>query len=471
MNDHLKPTNRLAVPLRWAAVCCMAGVAMAGCGGSDNSSAPPGGSGASGSGGGSKTRIVYWVTPEVKGVKGMEDRTAEYGDFEKLQAEEYMKAHPDVSIEVQSLSSEDLVKKVRTSIASGSPPDVLKDFLGRTAGYAHEDLVEDLAADLSAEEKKDYDPFFTELYTVKGKLHALPMYAWAGHIVANRAVWEAAGKADLLPKEDDGSWTFEQFLAAMRAVAQKGKVWPWWAQFSSEQGDYCNYGFFWGKGAFLYAPGDYSKVTLNRPEGVAALQLLVDMSREELIPPGSTTMAYAELENMIGKGQVAAWGDSLYSFQRVETAKKENKISVDVKLQVLQFPHEGNRKNPLPVGPTGLAVFKQKDPTRRKAAVDFARWLNEPRWQEIVCGNTRQFPTRKSVKNPLAGDKSYALVQKWMNENGKVDLGLTSPAYYKVRVSTVPHFQAAILGQKTASQALADLEKEANEILTREAGR
>ncbi len=53
-----------------------------------------------------------------------------------------------------------------------------------------------------------------------------------------------------------------------------------------------------------------------------------------------------------------------------------------------------------------------------------------------------------------------------MSENGLVDLGLASPAYYKVRVAAVPHFQAAILGEKTPAEALADFEAEANSIIS-----
>ena len=69
--------------------------------------------------------LVYWVTPEIKDVAGMEDQTKEFGDYEKIQAAEYMKLHPNITIDVQSLSAEDLTKKVTAAIASGTPPDLL----------------------------------------------------------------------------------------------------------------------------------------------------------------------------------------------------------------------------------------------------------------------------------------------------------------------------------------------------------
>lgn len=445
-----------------ASLLLVSSLLLAGCGGGSDSSK----GGASTSNG--KIRLTYWVTPEVKEVPGMEAQTPEFGDYERILAKQYMEKHPDVEIEVQALASEELTKKVTTSIAAGSPPDLLKDFLGRTSGYAYQSLLEDFTEALPAEEKADYDPFYLDLYTINGRLHGLPVYAWATHIVLNRAAWESAGKADLLPAEDgNGDWTYDQFLAAMRAIAKPGKVWPWWAQFASEQGDYTNHGFFWGRGAFMYQPGDYSRVTLNTPAGAESLQMLVDMSKEGLLPPGSTTMAQSELENMIGRGQSAAWGDSLFAFLRMQIAKREGRISVPLKLQIAQFPHLPGKKTPLPVGPTGIVVFKQADSRKREAAMELARWLNQPKFQGMACQTVRQFPTRKSTAGTLKADKNYRLVQKWLAENGKVDMGLTSPNYYKVRVAAVPHFQAAILGQKSPQQALQDFETEANAIIKR----
>lgn len=409
--------------------------------------------------------LVYWVTPEIKDVVGMEDTTKEFGDYEKIQAAEYMKLHPNIVIDVQSLSAEDLTKKVTAAIASGTPPDLLKDYVGRTSGYAYQGLLEDFLPVLPKQELDDYDPSYIKMYTINGQLHGLPLYAWTVHLVVNRAIWESAGKADLLPKEGEGSWTYTQFTAAMQAVAQPGKVWPWWGQFASEQGDYCNYGFLWGKGAFVYNAGDYSKVVANTPAGVAGLTFLADMAKNEIMEPGSTTIALSERDNMVGKGQAAAWCDSLYAFQWVPQAEKEGKFSVPVKLQVLQFPHEEGLKSPMPVGPTGFVVFKQTDPDKRTAAMDFARWLNTPEFQRVNAANAKQFPTRKSTGNPLENDANYKMVQGWMAENGLVDLGLASPVYYKVRVAAVPHLQAAILGEKTPAEALKDFENDANAII------
>ena len=53
-----------------------------------------------------------------------------------------------------------------------------------------------------------------ESQLISRKLHGLPSFSFTVHLVANRAIWEKAGKANLLPREDDGSRTYDQFLTS-----------------------------------------------------------------------------------------------------------------------------------------------------------------------------------------------------------------------------------------------------------------
>ena len=88
--------------------------------------------------------LVYWSDPRFTLVKGKEDQTQVVGDYEMLLAEQFMAMHPNVTIEVEALQWADLSTKVTAAIAAGSPPNVLKDYLGRTSGYAWQDLLEPL---------------------------------------------------------------------------------------------------------------------------------------------------------------------------------------------------------------------------------------------------------------------------------------------------------------------------------------
>ncbi|HLT58728.1 MAG: sugar ABC transporter substrate-binding protein [Limnochordales bacterium] len=409
--------------------------------------------------------IRYWADPRFVSMIGMEDITKEPGDYERLQAQRFMEMYPHVTVEVQSLAWEDLQPKVVAAIMAGNPPDVLKDYLGRTAQYAHAGLLEDLYQILPPEVLADYNPSFLDLYTINGELHALPSHAWAAVMAGNRRVWEAKGVAHLLPDPDNPRWTIDEFTEALRAVAEPGALWPLGMYFSPDgQGDYHYLAFFWGFGANLYND-DFSAVALNSPEGVRALEYLVELAREGLIQPGSTTASAAELENMMWRGHVAIQGATLGIWNTLEVARQDGRVLTDVELFWAQHPHVPGVDRGLAVGPTGFAVFKQTDDYKRYWIGKFLEFIDSPEYQREYVLNSGQFPTRLSVDNPLVNDPHYAGVNRMLQELGAEDLGLTSPKYNEVRALLAPQLQAAILGQKTPAQALADFEREANRVL------
>jgi len=410
-------------------------------------------------------KLSLWTGPNIKLVKGHEAETPDYGDYEKLLAAEFMKEHPEVSIEVQVLQWEDLPKKVPAAVIGGNPPNLLIEYLGRTSGYAYEGVLEPLEELIPQAELEDYDPKYLQMFQINGHLHALPMFSWANVLVGNRTMWEEAGAADLLPPLEDPNWTFEGFHAALKAVAKKDAVWPLGLQVASEQGDYAVLGYLWGMGAKLYENGDYSHVALNSPKGIKGLEFLVQLVREELIQPQATTIQGNALDNMFWQWKTAIAGDSLRQWNMLEAAKKEGKLKRPMELFLAHFPHAEGVTNGVAVGPTGVCVFKQDDPEKRKWAVEFARFLNTPERQREYCLSGGWFPTRKSTDNPCPNDPNYAAVKKLIDKRGLVDMGLTSPKYYKVRVLLPPQLQAAFLGKKTPAQALADFEQEANRVL------
>jgi ABC-type glycerol-3-phosphate transport system substrate-binding protein len=414
----------------------------------------------------SPVTLVYWSDPRFTLMKGKEDITQEIGDYERLLAEEFMKMHPNVTIEVDALAWEDLTTKVTAAIAADSPPDVLKDYLGRTSGYAWQDLLEPLENAIPQEEYDDYLPDLINQYTINGHLHGLPLFYWITCMAGNKAIWDAAGATDLLPL-DDGEWTFDEYEAALRAVQKPDEIWPLGLQVASEQGDYMYLAYMWGMGATLYPPADYSRSALNSPEGVAGVEKIVQWVNEDLIEPGATTITGDDLNNMFYTGQTAIQGSSLAAKTSLERAKLEGRVTTDIDLFFAMFPHApGVKTGSMAAGPTGVVVFKQDDPEKRYWAIEFARFLANADNQREYCINASQFPSRKSVGTPLAGDSDYEKLLAWVKEYGLSDMGLASPNYYEMRVQLFPRLQAAMLGEKTPAEALADYEKVANEVLS-----
>lgn len=419
-------------------------------------------------GGGGKVALSLWTGPSIRRVEGKEEFTRNYGDYEKWIAQQFMQEHPEVQVNVQLLTWEDLPKKVPAAVAAGDPPNLLIDYLGRTSGFAYQDVLEPLETLVPQEELADYQPDYLQMFTINGHLHALPMFCWASHLVGNRALWRAAGAADLLPSLDDPNWTFDEFYRALKAVSKPNACWPLGLQVSSEQGDYDYLAYFWGFGAKLYENRDYTRVALNSKAGIQGLEFLVKLADEGLLEPGATTIQGNDLENLFWQHRTAITASSLRMWNDLKAARAENRVREPIELFLAHFPHAQGVTNGLAVGPTGVCVFKQEDPEKRKWAVELARYLNTPERQQELCANGGWFPTRKSTPDPKPNDPNYRAVRKLIQERGIEDMGLTSPKYYQVRVLLYPQIQAALLHKKTPAQALADYEKAANRVLAGE---
>jgi ABC-type glycerol-3-phosphate transport system substrate-binding protein len=415
-----------------------------------------------------KVTLVYWSEPRFQNVKGKEDKTKDSpSDYERLLASDFMAAHADVTIEAEALAWEDLVTKVAAAIAAGTPPDLLKDYLGRSSKYANQDLLEPLESAIPKDVYDDFLPSLRNQFTIKGHLHSLPVYFWLTSIWGNLAIFKEAKAEDKLPKSD-GTWSIAQFEEALKAVAVKDKRWPLGLQFASEQGDYTRLGFFWANGAVLYKDGDYSKTAFNSPEAVETLTHLVDWNNAGYIVPGSTTISFQDLDNAFYQGQVVMGGGNPGNYTILETAQKEGKVTVDWEPFYALFPQkEGAKSGGLAAGPTGVMVFKQTDEAKKKAAADFATFLLGPDLEKEYAVNSAQFPTRMSAGNPFEGDPVMTQYVEWAQKFGVEDMGLSSPAYAEVRVVMVPLLQAALLGKMKPEEALAEYEKQANEILAK----
>jgi multiple sugar transport system substrate-binding protein len=415
-----------------------------------------------------KVSLVYWAEPRFQNVPGMEAQTQEIGDYEKLLAQQFMDANPNVTIDAEALAWEDLSTKVVAAIAAGTPPDLLKDYLGRTSAYANQDLLEPLEDAIPKDVYDDFLPSLIELYTIKNHLSGLPIYFWITGFGGNTLPFKDVGAEDKLPNAD-GTYPITRFEEALAALAIPDKRWPLAVQVASEQGDYANLGFFWANGAKLYNNGDYSKTALNSPEAVDTLTKLVDWYNKGYIEPGVTTISGDDMNGMLYKGEAVmgitgpGWMTTIY-----DPAKAQGKVTQDWTPFYSVFPApEGAKSGGLAAGPTSVVIFKQTDDNKRTAAVDFATFLVGPDLQKQYDTVSKQYPTRKSVGNPFEGDADLTNFVQWSQKFGVEDMGLSSPAYAEVRVQLPPQLQAAFLGKKTPEQALADYEKAANEILAK----
>ena len=177
---------------------------LAGCGSNDNE-----GSGETATG--SNDKITVWAWDESFNIVAAN------------QAKEiYLKENPDVDIEVVTMSQDDIVAKLNTSLSSGSYeglPNVvlIEDY--KIQGYLQ--AYQDEFADLSSVAKaSDFAEYKTGVNVIDGKLYGIPFDSGVAATFYRTDLIEQAGYT----KEEMKDLTWEKYIEIGKAVKEKTGV-------------------------------------------------------------------------------------------------------------------------------------------------------------------------------------------------------------------------------------------------------
>ena len=411
--------------------------------------------------------ITYWTDPALATPITMPEFDG-LGQFEQWQAEQFMEMYPHVTVEVRGLDWPDLSSVVPAAIAAGDPPDILKDYLGRTSGYGVQEVTVDLFDYLPQEEVDDLLPGLVDLYTINDQLHAMPTYFWNHAMIVNKALFDEAGLGDLIPT-DDYDWTFDEFYDAITQLkaANPDVEFPFALQVASEQGDYDFHGFIWGAGGEIWQP-DCSAAAFDDPKTLAGVSFVNQLYQEGLINPDATTASYDEMWNYVLTGKSAVVGGGLGAINvRIPNAEADGLRTVEAwDPIVMMYPHAEGETNGLAVGPTGFAVFdKGRSDYEMEWVINFLLFLNSSEAQITYAQNNSQFPARTSAGTPLEDDPNYVLTNQLIQERGTESMGLSCEGFYDVRIAQPPAWQSMFLGQETPEEALQALTDEADFVL------
>ena len=159
----------------------------------------------------------------------------------KTLADEYMAAHPNVTINETVLENEALKTKIATAMQAGTPPDVFQSWGG--GGLAEQvaaGLVKDITADV-APWADTMNPGAMGIYQVDGKQYGIPYNFGMVGFWYNKALFEQAG-ITAPPATWDELLTAVGKLkdAGITPIALGGKdKWPgmfWWAYLAIRNG-------------------------------------------------------------------------------------------------------------------------------------------------------------------------------------------------------------------------------------------
>jgi multiple sugar transport system substrate-binding protein len=412
-----------------------------------------------------KVKITYWFFPIVKSVAGMESTIKDFGDWEKYLATEYMKTNPNVDVVTELQAYEGGVDKVNVAIAGGNPPEIIFDYLGRTSGWYLQGAAQPLDNIISDKLKADILDNFKSLYTINGKLHGVPGFAWNIGLDVNRGLLKSWGyTGDILngPGNAYSLAQFEEFLAKVKKVAPAGSY-PFAIACGSEQGDYTWWQFFWGQGATLFnADGTTASDLPGMVEGYAWIKSMMDKG---YFAPGIATMNATDVVNMWNSGKIALIGGHKGSATTMKKSIDDGLVKFDYDVTIVPFPTKDGKSAFAAMGPTGFIILA-KDAAKQKAAASFIEFQVQPKYWINQIMAPGQFPALKSVAalDPFKNDPFNAVQSQMLAKFPAGDFALTDPNYNKIRIAMSAAGQAVFSGLKSPKDAVAGYLAEVKKI-------
>lgn len=218
-------------------------------------------------------------------------------------------ANPNIKVDLQLVTFSDIFNKYKTLIAGKTPPDVMAMNYDNSYQFGALGALEDLSQWIT---KTNYDtsiyfPATLDMFKVNGVQYSMPATFSDVVLYYNKDLFDAAGVE--YPQRD---WTWDDLKTAATAltkdtngdgkIEQWGYSFPWWPLVLEMYG-----AKFWN--------ADRTACTLNTPEGVKAIQSIVDGRYVDKFAPTTDALAEQGDWDMFMAGKLAMYPTGPWAVQ------------------------------------------------------------------------------------------------------------------------------------------------------------
>jgi multiple sugar transport system substrate-binding protein len=379
---------------------------------------------------------------------GGEVRLLVFGDPEELAAYRtlttaYEKAHPGAKTSlVEASDREDLITRLSTSIAGGSPPDVFLmnyRFYGQFAAKNAIEPVDARLRDSGALDPDDFYPQAMEAFQWRGQQLCMPQNVSSLAVYVNRGLFQRYGVA-----EPRAGWTWTDLITTATALTRNaaGNV----VQGTESEGGAAPvavYGlgveptlirvapFVWSNGGQIVDDERKpTRFTLDSPPARQALRDFLDLRLAYGVVPTDEEVEAEDDESRFANGRLAM----LLSSRRVTTTFR---TITDFEWDVVPLPVYGQ--------PAGIlhsdAYCITRGSKQKDAAWRFVEYAESPEGQRIIAGTGRTVPSNMEVsRSPAFLDPSKP------PRNAQVFLDAIATIRRAPTISTWPEIEDATEG-------------------------
>jgi ABC-type glycerol-3-phosphate transport system substrate-binding protein len=366
--------------------------------------------------------------------------------------------HPDIT--VRNLGLDITTGETITMdalVAAGKAPDMYVDFAGRAAKYKVVEYAQELTIDESV-----FVPYLLDWGRIDGnhdgKLYGVPLPLPGQAMVLNMDLLDAIGY-----KVPD-RWTITDFTEMAMYVKAAG-FFPTVLFAANPSGDYIWVSWFGSFGAQFYN-ADYTRCTLDTPEGLAAFQWLDTLARE-YAPAGPQTITDDDALAIWQTGRVAAFPiRPSWIPGYMDSAVKSGIIDKPFRTLMVEMPR-GPGVDGVPTIGAGNMIVVRKQTDKKKLALinEFVEIIASTEIQAVIA-NSEGFPTNLGVKS-IPNTQGESVVQRVAAEYGWMDVGYAQPWYYEVRSLLPQILREMYAGNITAAQARDQFVAGTNAILSK----
>ena len=343
--------------------------------------------------------------------------------------------------------------KILTAVSAKTAPDVVNlnpDFASQLAAR---NAWLDLDGKVSGEQRSLYLPKIWQASTLEGKSFGIPWYLATDITIYNRDLLKQAGIAK--PPA-----TFEELAQVARQVKEKtGK-----------------YAFF-----VSFVPGDSAEVleslvqmgvnlvdakgkaAFNTPEGKAAFQYWVGLYQQKLLPQEVLTQGHRRAIELYQSGETALLRSGA---QFLSTIAKNAPAIAQVSATAPQITGKTGKKS---VAVMNLVISRDTD--QPDAALEFALFVTNDQNQLAFAKAANTLPStlkalqdnyfKSVVANAVPADQARVVSASQM---AQAEVLIPAMKDIKVLQKVIyDNLQAAMLGEKSVDQAVADAAKEWND--------
>jgi multiple sugar transport system substrate-binding protein len=409
---------------------------LAGCAGS----APGGGDGGSGGGdGGGDGRgpITFATGKDTSG---------------KLQGliDSWNEDHPDEKVKLLELSEsadEQRASMVQNFQAGTGAYDVVNSDVVWTAEFAARGWLEPLDEERFASD--EILPATVETGMYDGKLYAMPFTSDGGMLYY---------RSDLV-KNPPKTW---DELVDSCSIAEKNDMGCYAGQFAQYEGLTVNASEAINSAGGSILNEDGTKAAVDSPEAKEGLQFLVDGFKEGYIPKEAITYKEEEGRRAFQQGRLLYLRNWPYVYGLANTKGPDSKV-VD-KFEVAPLPgQDGPGASTL--GGHNLAL--SADSENKETAKDWMEYMQSEEMQRKELTELSHAPVLASLYDDPELQKEIPYLDTLKQSILNAETRPVTPNYNEVTLAVQEHAYAALQGDKSVDQALADMSEELNSATER----